>query len=137
ALAVTLALVFTCCEGLAYNAPSCWPIRHPFLFAFLFAAVRGVESEGRWWCVAAGGIAGLSLFWQTDIGLYTLAGGVALYTAAWLFLGSPAWRSVVFVAAGVGSFVALCTVLFGPRVLSVTFVERLLEPLLLYASGFG
>jgi hypothetical protein len=137
ALAVTLALVFTCCEGLAYNMPSCWPIRHPFLFVFLFAAVRGVETGGRGWCVAAGGIAGLSLFWQTDIGLYTLAGGAALYAGAWLFLGNSLWRPVVFLVLGVGSFVALCTLLFGPRVLSVTFAERLLEPLLLYANGFG
>jgi hypothetical protein len=53
------------------------------------------------------------------------------------FLGCSLSRPFVFVAAGVGSFVALCTFLFGPRVLSVTFAERLLEPLLLYATGFG
>jgi hypothetical protein len=135
ALGVTLLVVFVTCEGLAYNYASNWPLRYPFLFAFLFAAVRGASH--RWWCAAAGAVAGLSLFWQTDIGLYTLAAGVALYCANWLFLGGPAWRPVVFLAAAVGFFFALCTVLFGPRVLSVTFVARLLEPLLLYATGFG
>ena len=137
ALAITLALVFSSCEGLAYNTPSCWPIRHPFLFAFLFTAVRGMAPGDRWGCLGAGGIAGLSLFWQTDIGLYMLAGGIAFYTAAWVFLGTSVWRPMVFVAVGVGSLFAICTLAFGPRVLSITFVERLFEPLLLYANGFG
>src|SRR5262249_44177520 len=44
---------------------------------------------------------------------------------------------VAFLAAGFGTFVALCLTLFGPRVLSLTFAERLLEPLLLYATAFG
>jgi hypothetical protein len=135
ALAVTLSLVMTVCSGLSYNYASNWPVRHPFLFVFLFAAVRGADN---WrWCAAAGAIAGLSLFWQTDIGLYTIAAGIAFFTAGWIFRGTSAWRPVAFLAAGLGSFFALCLVLFGPRVLSVTFVERLLEPLLLYATGFG
>ena len=135
ALWVTLAIVLSCCEGMSYNYPSNWPVRHPFLFTFLFAAVRGVDH--RWWCVAAGSVAGISLFWQTDIGLYTLAAGVLFYAANWVFLGGSAWRPFVFLAGGVGSFFAICTTLFGPRVLSFTFAERLLEPLLLYANGFG
>ena len=135
ALWVALALVLTCCEGMSYNYPSSWPVRHPFLFVFLFAAVRGVSH--RWWCAAAGGVAGLSLFWQTDIGLYTIAAGVLFYTANWVFLGGSAWRPFAFLMAGVGSFLAICTTLFGPRVLSITFAERLAEPLLLYANGFG
>ena len=90
AFAVTIALVAASCEGLAYNYPSGWPIRYPFLFAFLFAAVRGVNAN--WWCAAAGGIAGLSLWWQTDIGLYTLAAGLCLYAAHALFLGGAASR---------------------------------------------
>jgi len=134
---VTLLVVFTSCEGLAYNTPSCWPVRYPFLFAFLFAAVRAVRPNGRSWCAVAGGVAGLSLFWQTDIGLYTFAAGLALLLGYRLFLGGTNWRPAVFLAAGGGSFFALCLVCFGPRVCSPTFVERLLEPLLLYANGFG
>jgi hypothetical protein len=137
ALGVTLLLVGVSCEGLSYNLPSCCPVRYPFLFVFLFAAVRGVGHRGNCWCILAGCIAGLSLFWQTDIGLYTLAAGVALYLAAALFLGGGAWRPAVFLASGLGSFAALCLICFGPRVLSITFAERLLEPLLLYATGFG
>jgi hypothetical protein len=135
AFVVTIALVAASCEGLAYNYPSGWPIRYPFLFAFMFAAVRGVNA--RWWCVAAGGIAGLSLWWQTDIGLYTLAAGICLYAAQALFLGGRVSRTVVFVATSIAAFFAICTLLHGPSVLSLTFAERLLEPLLLYATGFG
>jgi hypothetical protein len=128
-------LVAAAGEGLAYTLPSCWPVRHPLMFVFLFCAVRGVNSSP--WCAAAGVAAGLSLYWQTDVGLYTLAAGTALYTATWLFLGGSAWRAPLFLSAGVGSFFAVCVVFFGPRVLSLTFAERLLEPLLLYANGFG
>jgi hypothetical protein len=110
-------------------------VRHPLLFAFLFCAVRGVSSAR--WCAAAGVVAGLSLYWQTDVGLYTLAAGAALSAATWLLLGASAWRAPIFLASGVGSFFAVCAALFGPRVLSLTFAERLLEPLLLYANGFG
>ena len=137
AFGVTLFLVGVSCEGLSYNLPSCCPVRYPFLFVFLFAAVRGVGPQGNRWCGVAGGVGGLSLFWQTDIGLYTLAAGVALYLAAALFLGGGAWRPAVFLASSLGSFAAFCLVSFGPRVLSITFAERLLEPLLLYATGFG
>jgi hypothetical protein len=135
AFAVTLGLAAAAAEGLAYTMPSCWPVRHPFCFAFLFCAVRGIDSRN--WCLAAGAAAGLSLFWQTDTGLYTLAAGAALYAASAVFLGGSWRRAPVFLAAGAGTFLALCLGFFGPRVLSLTFAERLLEPLLLYATGFG
>jgi len=137
ALAVTALLFCVSSEGLSYNLPSCSPVRYPFLFAFLFALVRGVDQYGLRWCAIAGGIAGLSLFWQTDVGLYALAAGAALYLAAAIFLGGAWWRAGLYLATGLGSFAALCLLCFGPRVLSITFAERLLEPLLLYATGFG
>ncbi|MBA4189948.1 MAG: hypothetical protein C0467_18340 [Planctomycetaceae bacterium] len=135
AFAVTLALAALSVEGLAYQMPSCWPVRYPFAFAFLFCAVRGVPHAR--WCVVAGAVAGLSLFWQTDIGLFTLAAGAALYLASAVFLGGAWWKPGVFLATGLGGFLMICLGLFGPRVLSITFAERLLEPLLLYANGFG
>jgi len=135
AFAVTLGLAAMATEGLAYQMPSCWPVRHPFAFAFLFCAVRGVDCKK--WCVAAGAVGGLSLFWQTDIGLFTLVAGAALYLANAVFLGGSWWKPGIFVATGLGVFLAICLALFGTRVLSVTFAERLLEPLLLYATGFG
>jgi hypothetical protein len=137
ALAVTLLLVCVSSEGLSYNLPSCGPVRYPFLFAFLYTLVRGIDRQGVRWCAVAGGVAGLSLFWQTDIGLYVLATGAALYLAGAIFLGGSWWRTGLFLATGLGSFAALCVLCFGPRVLSITFMERLLEPLLLYATGFG
>ena len=85
------------------------------------------------WCRGAGVVAGLSLFWQTDIGLYTLAAGFAFY------LGDSSFPRRLGMAAGrlpcsrPGCSSRLCF-LFGQRVLSITFAERLLEPLLLYAD---
>jgi hypothetical protein len=135
AFAVTLAMVAVSYEGLAYCYPSGWPIRYPFLFAFLFAAVRGVDRPR--WCAVAGGFAGLSLWWQTDIGLCALVAGVGFYLACALFHGGSWWRPVVLLAVGIGTFLSICTAFFGPRVISITFGVRLLEPLLLYATGFG
>ncbi|MCE9561366.1 MAG: hypothetical protein K8U57_04870 [Planctomycetes bacterium] len=135
ALVVTMLLLAAVFEGVSYRYPSNWPVRHPFVFAFLFCAVRGVDCKR--WCAAAGAVAGVSLFWQTDIGIYTLAAGIALYIANALFLRGSAWRLLTFLAGGFGTFAAICLVLFGPRVLSVQFCQRLLEPLLLYGTGFG
>ncbi len=135
AFGVTLLLLGAVFEGVSYRYPSNWPVRHPFVFAFLFCAVRGVNSPR--WCAAAGAVAGLSLFWQTDIGIYTFAAGIAFYVANVLFLRGSAWRPLNFLASGFGTFAAICLVLFGPRVLSVQFCQRLLEPLLLYGTGFG
>ncbi|WP_439621597.1 hypothetical protein [Gemmata sp.] len=135
ALAVTLALAALSVEGLGYKMPSCFPVRHPFVFAFLFCAVRGVESTR--WALAAGAVGGLSLYWQTDIGLFTLAAGASLYLAGAVFLGGSWLKPGAFLAAGLGTFALICVTLFGPRVLSPEFAQRLTEPLLLYATGFG
>ncbi|VTT97519.1 unnamed protein product [Gemmataceae bacterium] len=135
ALGVTLLLLGAVLEGTSYRYPSNWPVRHPFAFAFLFAAVRGVS--GPRWGVAAGAAAGLSLWWQTDIGIFTVVAGVALYAANALFLGGSAWRVATFTASSAGAFFAICLMLFGPRVLSPLFCQRLVEPLLLYGTGFG
>ncbi|VTT97518.1 unnamed protein product [Gemmataceae bacterium] len=135
ALGVTLALAAVSVEGLGYKMPSCFPVRHPFVFAFLFCAVRGAESTR--WALAAGAVGGVSLFWQTDIGLFTLAAGAALYFAGAVFLGGSWLKPGAFLAAGLGTFALICVVLFGPRVLSPAFPQRLMEPLLLYATGFG
>ncbi|MBA4189949.1 MAG: hypothetical protein C0467_18345 [Planctomycetaceae bacterium] len=135
AFGVTLLLLGAVLEGASYRYPSNWPVRHPFVFAFLFCAVRGVSSTR--WCAIAGAVAGLSLFWQTDIGIYTLVAGVGFYIANAIFLRGSASRPLTFVASGFGTFMGICLVLFGPRVFSVEFCQRLLEPLLLYGTGFG
>jgi hypothetical protein len=135
ALGVTLLLFGAVLEGISYRYPSNWPVRHPFAFAFLFAAVRGVGSTR--WSAAAGAVAGASLWWQTDIGIFTVAAGVALYAANALFLGGSVRRVAAFAAAAAGTFMGICLVLFGTRVLSGQFCYRLVEPLLLYGTGFG
>lgn len=135
ALGVTLLLLGVTVEGTSYRYPSNWPVRHPFAFAFLFAAVRGVGSTR--WSAAAGAVAGVSLWWQTDIGIFTVAAGAALYAANALFLGGSVRRVAVFAAAAAVTFMGICLVLFGPRVLSGQFCYRLVEPLLLYGTGFG
>jgi hypothetical protein len=135
ALGVTMLLLGAVLEGISYRYPSNWPVRHPFAFAFLFAAVRGVSNPR--WGVAAGAVAGVSLWWQTDIGIFTVVAGMALYAANALFLGGSAWRVATFAASSAGAFFAICLMLFGPRVLSPLFCQRLVEPLLLYGTGFG
>ena len=79
------------------------------------------------WCAASGAVAGLSLFWQTDVGLYTLAAGAAFYLGVALFLRVGVARPAAFVAAGLGTFAALCVLSFGPRVLSIAFVGAIVR----------
>lgn len=139
AFLATTVLLTASYDGITLGMPSNWPIRHPFVFAFLFAAVRatGTSPTGGWWAVAAGGVAGLSLFWQTDTGVLTVVSGAALFIASAWFGRTPWVRLSVFGTATAVGFFALAAACFGPRAVSEPFVRRLLEPILLYAGGFG
>ena len=139
AFLTTLVLLAASWDGIALTLPSNWPVRHPFLFLFLFATVRGTVrgGVGAVWAAASGVITGVSIFWQTDIGLLTAAAGIVFFAASWWFRGHTVGRLPLFAAAILVTFFALCVVCFGPRTLSEPFVRRVLEPLLLFAGGFG
>jgi hypothetical protein len=134
----TLVLLGATIDGIHLVFPSNWPVRHPFVFVFLFFGVRGA-APGRswWWSAGAGLVAGVSLFWQTDIGLLTMLAGAAFLGGCWWFQGMSGWRIPAFGAGTVVGFFGLCVACFGPRTLSPLFVQRLLEPVLLYGGGFG
>jgi hypothetical protein len=138
ALLATLVLVAAGMECESYGYPSCFPVRHPFLFLFVGCAAREALLGRRWLPAAlAGVLAGLSLFWQTDIGLVLGVLGGLYYGVLLVRERGAAIRLPLF-AAGAGlTFALLALAAFGPRALSLLFVRRVLEPPLLYASHFG
>ncbi len=125
-------------ECYSFACPSNWPVRMPLLFVFLAVASRAACFGRRWLpAVLAGLLAGLSLFWQTDVGLYLGAGGFG-YFGVLAVRERLGWaRPVLFLVAAGGTFAALCGLALGPRALTPIFYQRLVEPLLLYSTGFG
>lgn len=138
AFVAALVLLAFSMEGLTFAAPSNWPIRFPFLFLFIRCVARA-EGLGRSWLAVAwaGCWAGLSLFWQTDIGLYLGMAGLIYYLALSVRERCGVMRAPLFLACASGAFALLALVAFGPRTLSLLFYRRLLDPLLTYGGGFG
>jgi hypothetical protein len=125
-------------EGWSFCCPSNWPIRFPFLFLFMSCAAKEVIlGRARLPVLLAGSFAGLSLFWQTDVGLYLLLAGTGYYTMLLLRQRHGLDRLAWFAVSAIGTFVSLALLAFGPRILSPLFFWRLIEPLLVYNRGFG
>ncbi len=138
AFLATVLLAAVGMEGMGYNWPSNWPIRHPFLFLFLGCAAQNAVLGRKWLAVAvAGFFAGLSTFWQTDIGLFLVLTGLVYYTVLTVRERRGFAQVPLFIVAASGTFVTLCLLAFGSRTLSLLFYQRLLAPLLVYNSGFG
>ncbi len=134
----TLLVTAVSMEAESYGYPSNWPLRFPFLFLFVGCAAQA-EMLRRTWIpvVLSGGLTGLSLFWQTDAGLYFLLAGVGYYGALTLWDWRGWWRLPLFVMMTVAAFGILLAAAFGSRALSPLFISRMFEPLFFYSSGFG
>jgi hypothetical protein len=138
AFLATVLLLAVSMEGHTYHHPSNWPIRFPFLFLFIGCAARA-EWLGRSWLpvLGAGLFAGLSFFWQTDVGLSLGATGVVYYLALSVRERGGWGRMPLFLLASAAAFVVLTFMAFGPRTLSVDFYRHLLDPLVAFGAGIG
>jgi len=118
--------------------PSSWPIRHPLLFVFVLLVTGAVrEAQARWRHLLAGGCAALSLFWNTETGLYMVAAGSLVYV---LLLRPARVLAGALAVAGVGTvamFAGLAWLAYGADVFSAAFVRGLVQPLILFGSGFA
>ncbi|MBE9116862.1 hypothetical protein IQ249_13225 [Lusitaniella coriacea LEGE 07157] len=125
-------------DNFSFGLPSNLPIRFPFIFIFIWLIVRATISRKKivWGC-SAGVATSISLIWQTDIGLYTLATGIIF-----LLLGTLKNRKLlkiffVYLCSFITSFFFVIWIMLGKDAISILFLKRLAEPLLLYGNGFG
>lgn len=138
ALVATLLVGAVQMEAQSYGYPSNWPVRFPLLFVFIGCAAQD-RIFGRGWLPAplAGMLAGISLFWQTDIGLHLTLGGVAYFAVLVVRERRAPLRPPLFLLSTAAAFAALTVLAFGAPALTGEFYWHLLEPLLLYSTGFG
>lgn len=123
------------------RGPSCWPIRYPFLALFCltyFYYSRSTSSEKQSLLILVLGIlAGVSMFWITEIGVYMiLAGGFCLWINAHNYR-SKLQRSIAYAVVSLSTFQLLCLFAFGPQTFTLTFIIALFKPAFLYGAGFG
>jgi hypothetical protein len=123
--------------------PSAWPIRFPLLPVFLWAVVRGiVHSRGtarnHFPALAlVGVIVALSLFWNTETGVYMAITAFAAY----LLLFGATWRTAqTFAGLGVviaSTFMAVSVAAFGTAAFAADYLWVLYMPLVVYGGGWS
>ena len=118
---------------------SSWPARHPFLFMIIALVMIMFNSKfPRLWQTILGGFLAVSLFWNTETGIYFIWG--TLTTIILLSNGKKisTWISISYISLITGLvFLVVSTLSFGSQVYTAQFWQGLLLPITLYSSGFG
>ncbi len=122
------------------RGPSCWPIRYPFLALFCFIFFSFCQNKGKvkkalFFFLSV--VSGISFFWNTEIGLYTLIiGSFCVWHHFGFRLQLFIW-ALSFFLLSFFTFTLVCWLAFGTGIFSYFFAIALFKPALLYASGFG
>lgn len=118
--------------------PSSWPLRYPLLFAFVWAWVRGCGAAAAFkWQALAGLLAGLSMFWNTEPGVYMIVCGCTGFILLGRFKAA-AWTGAARMAVAVVlAFLLPSLAAYGRGVFSWRFGVELFKPFLIYGGGFG
>jgi len=119
--------------------PSSWPARYPFLFLFVWTMSLAVGSKMQAASlVAAGAVAGLCLFWNTETGIYAVTSSVIATVLLSSREATTMARNLGAVAAGcVGAFFVLAFIAYGPGIFQAGFLFGLIKPLSVYSEGLA
>ncbi|WP_156457192.1 hypothetical protein [Bradyrhizobium sp. CCH5-F6] len=119
-----------------FYSPSAYPTRFPLLIVFVLAiGLHCADPKRPAWLIVSGLLCALSLLWQTEIGLFIFVTGTFVAAIAG---GFPSYRNaLIFAVTSIVAAVLLCLLMFGPRVLSLTFLIECFRPLVLYGTGWG
>ncbi|MCK1717897.1 hypothetical protein [Bradyrhizobium sp. 141] len=119
-----------------FYSPSAYPTRFPLLIVFVLAiGLHSADPKHPGWLIVSAILCALSLLWQTEIGLFFLVTGTCVAAIAGGFLNYR--NAFVFFITSIAAAILLCLLLFGPRVLSLTFLIECFRPLVLYGTGWG
>jgi hypothetical protein len=142
-----IALILNFFGPFPFGAPSAWPVRYPLLplFCLLFIVycrASLIADEGADWRrivipLLLGLLAGVSVFWLTEIGLYMIAIGAFCVWHVTAGHVRAAGVALIYVGMSIATFMVLSAVAFGAGVLSVAFIKGLFTPAVVYGSGFG
>lgn len=119
--------------------PSSWPIRYPFLFITVWLVIQAIRSNyASKHYLILGICCGLSIFWNTETGIYSLITSCFVTTALNNFTSKRTWVQTtnVFVACAV-TFLWLSWLAYGIDIFSSTYLLGLIEPMLIFGSGYA
>jgi hypothetical protein len=123
------------------RAPSGWPIRYPllglFVLCFLIHCRTASGPLKHATCLLLAVIAGLSLFWCTEIGTYMILVGSFCLWFAGQNRSHALLTATEFIIASIAVFIGIAVIVFGPGVLSSAFLAGMWRPATLYGAGFG
>ncbi len=120
---------------------SCWPIRYPLLGLFCLTYISFCHSRSdqfrKFLIAALALLAGASIFWNTEIGIYMIAIGSFCIWFNYQMSIRGLLAALAFSSLSLLTFIILCLAAFGGKVLTIDFVIALIKPAILYGSGFG
>lgn len=124
-----------------FNAPSSLPFRfllYPIYFLLVGIPVGGSRVKVFLRGLAASLVIGLGLFWNLETGIYLLLTALVLAPISDGPFKLKNWVEGAAVAASsVAAFVWISALVFGPSALTLTYLKDLLEPLIVYGSGYS
>ncbi len=136
ALPFLLAVVFLALcqygDGEAFNGPSALAIRYMFVFIATGILARFLVQPSAWLLAALSTVCAISIFWNTETGIYTWLVGCAVLSVRVLERRWP-WEVAAFTGLSVVILSALFVAAFGSAVLSMDFLHVLLAPIGLHS----
>lgn len=131
-LAVVFLVLCQYGEGEALAGPSALAIRYMFVFIATGVLARFMVRPSGWSLAALSTVCAVSIFWNTETGIYTWLVGCAVLSVR-VFEKRWPWEVAAFTGLSVVILFALFVAAFGPAVLSMDFLQVLLTPIGLHS----
>ncbi|MDA9502785.1 hypothetical protein XI05_35755 [Bradyrhizobium sp. CCBAU 11357] len=119
-------------DGDAYGGPSALAIRYAFVFVAIGILARLMVQPSGWLLAALSVACAVSVFWNTETGIYTWAIACAALSVR-LLEGRRLWEVAAFTGMSLMFLLALFVAAYGPAVLSADFLYAFLAPLSLHS----
>ncbi len=136
AMPFVLAFVFLAvcqyADGDAFGGPSALAIRYMFVFIAVGILARLLMKPSGWLLVALSAVCAVSIFWNTETGIYIWAVACAALCVR-LLERRRLWEVAAFTGMSVVFLLGVFVAAFGPAVLSKDFLFVLLAPLSLHS----
>lgn len=131
-LAAVFLVVCQYGQGEALAGPSALAIRYMFVFIAVGVLARFMVRPSGWSLASLSTVCAVSIFWNTETGIYTWFVGCAVLSVRVLEKRWP-WELAAFTGFSALVLCALFVAAFGPAVLSMDFLQVLLTPIGLHS----
>jgi hypothetical protein len=118
--------------------PSSYVLRHPLMIAVISLVAYWVRRDLEWKVgLIIAGLLSTSFFLNTETGVYQILAVVTVAAFAARSNARAVFLSVAVVIVTILLFMCFSFAAFGPRVFSMEFLKKVLEPLWMYSGGYG